>query len=84
MPQPVLPKGNKKLLNAWAFYDWSNSVYALVIASTIFPIYFGALFRMAGIENVHVFGTDIARAPLISYVSSAAFVFIALITPLLS
>ena len=39
---------------------------------------------MAGIENVHVFGTDIARAPLISYVSSAAFVFIALITPLLS
>ena len=84
MPQPVLPKGNKKLLNAWAFYDWSNSVYALVIASTIFPIYFGALFRMAEIEIVHVFGTDIARAPLISYVSSAAFVFIALITPLLS
>ena len=84
MPDPVLPKGNKKLLNAWAFYDWSNSVYALVIASTIFPIYFGALFRMAGIDSVHVFGTDIARAPLISYVSSAAFVFIALITPLLS
>lgn len=84
MPVTVLPKGNKKLLNAWAFYDWSNSVYALVIASTIFPIFFGALFRMAGIEKVLIFGTEIARTPLISYVSSAAFIFIALITPLLS
>lgn len=80
----VLPKGNRKLLNAWAFYDWANSVYALVIASTIFPIFFGALFRMAEIEKVLIFGIEIARAPLISYVSSAAFVCIAIITPLLS
>jgi UMF1 family MFS transporter len=84
MPDIVLPKGHKKLLNAWSFYDWANSVYALVIASTIFPIYFGALFRMAGIENVQVFGADIERAPLISYVSSAAFFLIAVITPLVS
>jgi UMF1 family MFS transporter len=84
MPDSLLPKGTKKLLNAWAFYDWSNSVYSLVIASAIFPIFYGALFRMAGVEKVLVFGTEIARAPLISYLSSAAFVFIALITPLLS
>ncbi|MDM9632438.1 MFS transporter [Robiginitalea aurantiaca] len=84
MSKAVLPKGNKKLLNAWAFYDWANSVYSLVIASTIFPIFFGALFRMAGIEKVLVFGMEIARTPLISYVSSAAFVCIAIITPLLS
>ncbi len=77
-------KGSRKLLNAWAFYDWANSVYSLVIASAIFPIYYGALFRMADIEEVAVFGGSIARAPLISYVTSAAFVFIALITPLLS
>ena len=38
-----LPKGSKKLLNAWAFYDWANSVYSLVIASTIFPIFYAAL-----------------------------------------
>ncbi len=84
MPDSLLPKGTKKLLNAWAFYDWSNSVYSLVIASAIFPIFYGALFRMAGIEKVPVFGMEIARAPLISYLSSAAFVFIALITPLIS
>lgn len=74
-------KGSRKLLNAWAFYDWANSVYSLVIASAIFPIYYGALFRMADIDTVAVFGMSIARAPLISYVTAAAFVVIALITP---
>ena len=34
-----LEKGSKKLLSAWTFYDWANSVYSLVIISTIFPIY---------------------------------------------
>jgi len=77
-------KGTKKLLNAWAFYDWANSVYSLVISSAIFPIFYGALFRVAEIEKVTVFGGEIARAPLISYVTSAAFVFIAIITPLIS
>ncbi len=79
-----LEKGSKKLLNAWAFYDWANSVYSLVIASAIFPIYYGTLFRVADIEKVKVFGGEIARAPLISYTTSIAFVFIAIITPLIS
>jgi len=30
----------KKVINAWAMYDWANSVYNLVITSTIFPSYF--------------------------------------------
>lgn len=77
-------KGSKKLLNAWAFYDWANSVYSLVIASAIFPIFYGALFRSAGVEKVLVFGFEITRAPLISYTTSLAFLFIAIITPLLS
>ena len=53
-------KGSRKLLNAWAFYDWANSVYSLVIASAVFPIYYGALFRAAGIDEVQVFGGSIA------------------------
>lgn len=80
----TLVKGSRKLLNAWAFYDWANSVYSLVIASAIFPIFYGALFRSANIEKVVLFGGEIARGPLISYVTSAAFLFIAIITPLLS
>jgi len=39
-----LQKGSKKLLNAWAFYDWANSVYPLVISSAIFPIFYESLF----------------------------------------
>ena len=77
-------KGEKKLLNAWAFYDWATSVYNLTISSAVFPIYYGALFRMAEVETVEVFGTQIERAPLIGYVSSISFVIIALITPLIS
>ncbi|NAY93209.1 MFS transporter [Muricauda sp. JGD-17] len=84
MTKVLAIKGSKKLLNAWAFYDWANSVYSLVISSAIFPIFYGALFRVAGIEKVVIFGGEIARAPLISYVTSLAFVFIALVTPLVS
>lgn len=84
MAKSIAVKGSKKLLNAWAFYDWANSVYSLVIASAVFPIFYGALFRETGIEKVVVFGVEIARAPLISYTTSAAFVFITIVIPLLS
>ncbi|NNF18254.1 MAG: MFS transporter [Flavobacteriaceae bacterium] len=84
MAQVLAAKGSKRLLNAWAFYDWANSVYSLVITSTIFPLFYGALFRVAGIEEVFIFGGYIARAPLISYVTSAAFLFIAIITPFIA
>lgn len=84
MARALALKGSKKLLNAWAFYDWANSVYSLVISSAVFPIFYGALFRVAEIEKVTVFGGEIARAPLISYVTSLAFVFIAIVTPLVS
>ena len=79
-----LEKGSKKLLNAWAFYDWANSVYSLTIASAIFPLFYGALFREAGIEKIEVFGGSIARAPLIMYVTAAAFFLISFMSPLLS
>jgi UMF1 family MFS transporter len=84
MARTLLLKGSTKLLNAWAFYDWANSVYSLVIASAIFPIFYGGLFRAAEIEKITVFGSEIARAPLISYTTSLAFVFIAIVTPLIS
>lgn len=78
------PKGSKKLLFAWAFYDWANSVYSLVITSAIFPIYYQNLFHLANTETVLVFGGEIRSTPLISYVTAAAFLTVALISPLLS
>ncbi|MBK5214149.1 MAG: MFS transporter [Flavobacteriaceae bacterium] len=81
---PNLPKGSNKLLNAWAFYDWANSVYSLVIASAIFPIYYQALFKSAEITTVSVLGGNIRSTPLISYTTAAAFLLVAFISPLLS
>jgi len=79
-----LKKGSKKLLNAWAFYDWANSVYNLVIASAVFPIYYQSLFNAAEIETVVVFGGHIRSTPLISYTTAAAFIVVSLLIPLLS
>ena len=79
-----LKKGSKKLLNAWAFYDWANSVYSLVIASAVFPIYYQALFSSAGINSITIFGGEIRSTPLITYTTAAAFVIISLLVPILS
>ena len=79
-----LPKGSKKLLNAWAFYDWANSVYSLVIASAVFPIFYAALFNSAGIESVTILGGQIRSTPLISYTTAAAFLVVSFIAPFLS
>ncbi|WP_324068887.1 MAG: MFS transporter [Flavobacterium sp.] len=79
-----LLKGDSKLLNAWAFYDWANSVYALVISSTIFPLYYGALFRQKNIEEIVLLGFSVRSEALISYVTAIGFLIIAFISPLLS
>lgn len=81
MAQPE--KGSKKLLTAWAFYDWANSVYSLVIASAVFPIFFNALFR-EGETHIDIFGTSMKGTALISFVTAFAFLFVAFISPLLS
>ena len=80
----ALKKGSKKLLNAWAFYDWANSVYSLVIASAVFPIFYQALFRAANVDTITVFGGEIRSTPLISYTTAAAFVVVSLLIPILS
>lgn len=77
-------RGNKCYINAWAFYDWANSAYSLVISSAIFPIFYGALFLSAATETVEIFGGQIRPTPLISYVTAAAFVVVAICSPLLS
>ncbi|AMA50662.1 MFS transporter [Flavobacterium covae] len=79
-----LQKGDKKLLNAWAFYDWANSVYSLVITSAIFPIYYSAIFKIRGNHFVDIFGYHFKDTAVISFVTAIAFVIVALISPILS
>ena len=77
-----LQKGSKKLIRAWASYDWANSVYFLVITSTIFPIYYGSLFG----DNLYIdaFGQSLKNTALISYTTAAAFAVVAILSPILS
>lgn len=78
-----LEKGSKKLLNAWAFYDWANSVYTLTIASSIFPIFYSALF-LSEIKVVHAFGTEFKSTALITFVTAFTFLVVAVTSPILS
>lgn len=76
-------KGSKKLLNAWAFYDWANSVYTLTIASSIFPIFYSSLF-LSEVKIVHAFGMDFKSTALITYVTAFTFLVVSFTSPILS
>lgn len=78
-----LQKGDKKLLNAWAFYDWANSVYTLTIASAVFPIFYEALFSERD-HYIDVFGMHLKNSALISFITAFAFMVVSFISPLLS
>ena len=77
------PKGSKKLIGAWALYDWANSVYSLVISSAIFPIYYSQ-YVFSQTNSVEIFNLDINKDTLISSVSGFSFLLIAILSPLLS
>ncbi len=79
---PSHKKGDKRLLSAWASYDWANSVYFLVISSAIFPLYYG--YICADETYLEVFGMSVKNTALISYVTALAFMFIAIWSPILS
>jgi UMF1 family MFS transporter len=83
MGKTIVAKGSKKLLNAWAFYDWANSVYTLTIASSIFPIYYSSLFASKD-ELVTAFGFDMKQTVLISIVTAFTFLVVAFLSPVLS
>lgn len=80
---PNLEKGNPKLINAWAFYDWANSVYSLVIATAVFPIYYESITS----ENdgiVRFLGTEFHNSTLLSYSLSFSFLIVSFLSPVLS
>ncbi len=78
-----LQKGDKKLLMAWAFYDWANSVYTLTIASSIFPIFYATLFINNEVP-VNAFGFEFKQTVLITLVTAFTFLVVAFLSPILS
>ena len=74
----------KKTQNAWAMYDWANSVYSLVITSAIFPIYYeGVTTASDGSKLVSFLGWELPNTVLYSYALSFSFLVTAMLLPLL-
>ena len=77
-------KGDKKILNAWAFYDWANSVYSLTIVSSIFPLFMGAYLESQDIDKISVLGIELSHTALMTYVTAIGFLMVSIISPILS
>ena len=79
-------KGSKQLTNAWAFYDWANSVYPLVISTAVFPIYYSSLTSSFANEagDVSYLGMLWNPTTLYDYTLSFSFLIVACCSPVLS
>lgn len=71
---------DKRIINGWAFYDWANSSYSLVISSAIFPAYFLEVTT----PTIQLGGLQISNSTFYAYSISLAYLIIAAVNPLLS
>lgn len=82
-----MEKNDKKVIRSWAYFDWANSAYNLVITSTIFPTYYAVITSDKDpntIDYVNFLGGKFVNSALYSYAMAFAFLVIALISPILS
>ena len=79
-------KGSSKLIKAWAFYDWANSVYPLVISTAVFPLYYSSITKsFANIDgDISFLGSYWNPTTIYDYTLSFSFLIVAFISPLLS
>ncbi|HNR18676.1 MAG TPA: MFS transporter [Bacteroidia bacterium] len=77
-------KNNKKIINAWAMYDWANSVYSLTIVTAVFPLYYNSVTSAHGNDMLHFLGREYKNTALYSYSLSFSFLLVAFLSPLLS
>ncbi|MFM2267455.1 MAG: hypothetical protein RL757_896 [Bacteroidota bacterium] len=71
---------NPRTINAWAMFDCANSAYALVISVAVFPIYFAGVCP----KLVTWLGMDFTSSSLLAYAVCIAYLFVALVSPVLS
>ncbi len=78
--QQSLTLDNKKTINGWAFFDWANSSYALVISVAIFPNFYIQVTD----DQIDILGASISNSSLYAFSISFAYLLISLLLPLLS
>ena len=74
------PLNDKRTIRGWAFFDWANSAYALVISTAVFPPFFTSVAP----KTMSFFGVEILSSALYSFSVSFAFLLNAIMTPFLS
>jgi UMF1 family MFS transporter len=78
-------KNDKKVIRSWAFFDWANSAYNLVITSTIFPAYYTIItFTKEHGDQVTFFGFQFTNTALSNYALSFAYLVMVLVLPIFS
>lgn len=84
----IMQTAPKKVINGWAMYDWANSVYNLVITSTVFPAYYETITGdgndATGNDTVRFLGREFVNTALYNYALAFAMIIVAIISPLLS
>ncbi len=75
---------SKKIVNGWAMYDWANSVYNLVITSTIFPAYYESVTKIGNDDTVVFLGRKFVNTALYNYAIAFAILLVAILIPVLS
>lgn len=85
----MIQKNDPKTIRAWAFYDWANSAYPLVITTAIFPIFYQAMTSKvlpdgSTFDQVRFFNFELINTELYSYVFSFSFLVVSIISPILS
>ena len=72
-------------IRAWCMYDWANSVYSLLITSTLFPVYFNRIAKNpSGGPELEFFGFKVLNSALFSFSVSFSFLLAGILSPLLS
>ncbi len=89
-------KGDRKVISSWAWFDWANSVYPLVITTAVFPLYYGSVIVSdpncvpdceTGLlceQYATFFGRKFINTELYAYSISFSFLLISFLSPLLS
>ncbi len=80
VPVNQAPKNDQRVINGWAFFDWANSAYALVITVAIFPGYFLSITS----DTVDVLGLRMSDSTLYAWSIALAYLVIAALSPILS
>lgn len=75
-----MEKNDRRTITGWAFFDWANSAYALVITVAIFPPYFLGIAP----DRVNIGGLSIRDETLVAWGIALAYLIIAAISPILS